>query len=193
MTVLLYIHGFNSSEHSHKARVLVEAAQKIGLSDSVISPRLSWQPAKAIKQLEAIIEVNQPQGITLIGSSLGGFYAAYLAEKYGLKAILVNPAVQAPVLLEDFLGPQLNPYTNEEYELTQTHMIELKQLVVAKPTAELYWLMIQEGDEVLDYQEALRAFPKTARLTHEENGDHSFTEFERFSTEILRFAEILTE
>ena len=193
MTALLYIHGFNSSERSYKATVLGEAAEKIGLPDAVISPRLSWQPAQAIKQLEAIIEANQQQGITLIGSSLGGFYAAHLAEKYRLKAILVNPAVQAPVLLQDFLGPQFNPYTNEEYVLTQAHMIELEQLVVTEPTADLYWLMIQEGDEVLDYKEALKAFPNTARLTHEEQGDHSFTEFERFSAEILRFAEILTE
>ncbi|UTV98757.1 hypothetical protein KDW99_16075 [Marinomonas rhizomae] len=193
MTALLYIHGFNSSERSHKATVLGQAVKKIGLPDALISPRLSWQPAKAIEQLESIIEANQQQGLTLIGSSLGGFYAAYLAEKYRLKAILVNPAVQAPVLLQDFLGPQFNPYTNEEYELTQAHMIELEKLVVTKPTADLYWLMIQEGDEVLDYKEALKAFPKTARLTHEEKGDHSFTEFERFSVEILRFAEILTE
>lgn len=193
MTVLLYIHGFNSSELSHKATVLGNAAKKIGLPEAVISPRLSWQPTQAIKQLEVIIEANQAKGITLIGSSLGGFYAAYLAEKYRLKAILVNPAVQAPILLQGYLGPQFNPYTNEEYELTQAHMAELEQLVVTKPTADLYWLMIQEGDEVLDYREALKVFPQTARLTHEENGDHSFTEFERFSEDILRFAEILAE
>ncbi|WP_137169242.1 YqiA/YcfP family alpha/beta fold hydrolase [Marinomonas sp. FW-1] len=193
MTVLLYIHGFNSSERSHKATVLSEAAKKFGVSDAVVSPRLSWQPAQAIKQLADIIEANQAQDITLIGSSLGGFYAAYLAEKYHLKAILVNPAVQAPILLQDYLGPQSNPYTGEEYELTQAHMAELEELVVTDPTAEYYWLMIQEGDEVLDYREALKAFPQTARLTHEENGNHSFTEFERFSEDILRFAEILTE
>ena len=193
LTALLYIHGFNSSELSYKARVLASAVQKIGLPEAVISPRLSWQPAKAIQQLEAIIEENTSQGLTLIGSSLGGFYAAFLAEKYRLNAILVNPAVQAPVLLQDFLGPQFNPYTNEEYELTQDHMRELEQLMVTHPSADLYWLMIQEGDEVLDYKEALKAFPKTRRLTHEKNGDHSFTEFERFTDEILRFAEILTD
>ena len=192
MTVLLYIHGFNSSELSHKATVLNEAAKKNGVSGAVISPRLSWQPAQAIQQLSAIIEANRAKGITLIGSSLGGFYAAYLAEKYHLKAILVNPAVQAPSLLKDYLGPQINPYTDEKYELTGVHMAELEELVVTKPTAEYYWLMIQEGDEVLDYREALKAFPQTARITHEENGDHSFTEFERFSEDILRFAEILT-
>jgi len=193
MTALLYIHGFNSSELSHKATLLGDAAKRFGVPDTVISPRLSWQPIQAIKQLETIIEANQQQGLTLIGSSLGGFYAAYLAEKYTLKAILVNPAVQAPILLKDYLGPQTNPYTNEAYELTQAHMLELEQLVVTEPTADLYWLMLQEGDEVLDYQEALKAFPQTARLTHEKNGDHSFIEFDRFSKEILHFAKILTE
>ncbi|MDE8603847.1 hypothetical protein M3I01_013160 [Marinomonas sp. RSW2] len=193
MAALLYIHGFNSSELSHKATLLCDAAKRFGVPGAILSPRLSWQPAHAIKQLETIIEANQQQGLTLIGSSLGGFYAAYLAEKYRLKAILVNPAVQAPTLLKDYLGSQTNPYTNEVYELTQVHMLELEQLVVTEPTADLYWLMLQEGDEVLDYQEALKAFPKTARLTHEKNGDHSFIEFDRFSKEILHFAKILTE
>ncbi|BDX03731.1 esterase YqiA [Marinomonas pontica] len=193
MTVLLYIHGFNSSELSHKATVLSDAAGAMGLGDRILSPRLSWQPAQAIHQLERIIDANLSQGITLIGSSLGGFYAAYLAEKYQIKAILVNPAVQAPVLLVDYLGPQTNPYTHEEYELTPTHMAQLQQLVVAEPTADLYWLMVQEGDEVLDYQQALKAFPATVRLTHEAKGNHSFTEFERFTKEILRFAEIITD
>ncbi len=193
MTALLYIHGFNSSELSHKATLLGDAAKRLGVPNTVISPRLSWLPTQAIKQLEKIIEANQQQGLTLIGSSLGGFYAAYLAEKYTLKAILVNPAVQAPILLKDYLGPQTNPYTNEVYELTQVHMLELEQLVVTEPTADLYWLMLQEGDEVLDYQEALKAFPQTARLTHEKDGDHSFIGFDRFSKEILHFAKILTE
>ncbi|MBR7887439.1 hypothetical protein J9B83_00690 [Marinomonas sp. A79] len=192
MPVLLYIHGFNSSERSHKANVLVEAVAKMGLPQAVISPRLSWQPAKAIQQLEALIEANLSEGVTLIGSSLGGFYAGYLAEKYQLNAILVNPAVQAPSLLTHHLGHQENPYTQEVYELTPAHMAELDALVV-EPTPERYWLMIQEGDEVLDYRAALAAFPHVARLTQEPNGDHRFVDFERFIPEILRFAQITTD
>ncbi|MBD5769757.1 YqiA/YcfP family alpha/beta fold hydrolase [Marinomonas colpomeniae] len=192
MNTLLYIHGFNSSELSHKATVLMKAAKRFNKSGAIISPRLSWQPAQAIKQLEAIIEEKKSQGITLIGSSLGGFYATYLAEKYKIKAILVNPAVQAPELLKEHIGTQYNPYTEESYELTQNQMIELQELVVKDPTKDLYWLMIQEGDEVLDYRAALQAFPNVARLTHEKGGDHRFIEFERFEEEILRFAEIIT-
>lgn len=191
MNTLLYIHGFNSSERSHKATVLMEAAERLNKPDSVLSPRLSWQPAKAIQQLESIIEARQGDGICLVGSSLGGFYATYLAEKYQIKAVLINPAVQAPELLTEHLGPQHNPYTDEHYELTQDQMAELKQLVVKEPTGHLYWLMVQEGDETLDYRAALNAFPNIGKLTHEKGGDHRFTEFERFEEEILRFANIL--
>ncbi len=192
MAVLIYIHGFNSSEHSHKANVLKQAAHSLHVAPTFISPRLSWQPKVAIQQLEALIEANLSQGVTLIGSSLGGFYATYLTEKYGIKSILVNPAMQAPILLKDYLGPQRNPYTNDEYELTNDHMAELEALVVTTPTSHRYWLMVQEGDEVLDYRAALQAFPNVAKLTHEKGGDHSFTDFQRFSLDIFRFAEIIT-
>ncbi len=190
MAVLIYIHGFNSSECSHKANVLKQAAHSFHAEDTFISPRLSWQPKLAIQQLEELIEANLWQGVTLIGSSLGGFYAVYLTEKYAIKSILVNPAMQAPMLLKDYLGPQLNPYTNEMYELTDEHMVELEALVVAAPTSPRYWLMVQEGDEVLDYRAALEAFPDAAKLTHEKGGDHSFTDFQRFSADIFKFAEI---
>ncbi|WP_394182547.1 YqiA/YcfP family alpha/beta fold hydrolase [Marinomonas posidonica] len=192
MAVLIYIHGFNSSERSHKANVLKQAAHSFHVEQAFISPRLSWQPKVAIQQLEALIEDNLSQGVTLIGSSLGGFYATYLTEKYGIKSILVNPAMQAPILLKDYLGPQRNPYTHDEYKLTNEHMAELEALVVTAPTSHHYWLMVQEGDEVLDYRAALHAFPNVAKLTHEKGGDHSFTDFQRFSTDIFRFAEIIT-
>lgn len=191
MNTLLYIHGFNSSELSHKAMVLRNALDAKGLVDCFLAPRLSWQPARAIDQLEHLIEAKLEQGITLVGSSLGGFYACYLAEKYRIKAILVNPAVKAPELLTHLIGPQHNPYTEEDYVLSLEHMAELEALVIKKPTPEQYWLMLQEGDEVLDYRDALQAFPEVARLTHEQGGDHRFTNFERFSQEILEFSGIL--
>lgn len=187
---LLYIHGFNSSERSEKAMLLAQAAEAVGQAEAFLSPRLAWQPAKAIEQLETIVEQYLQEGMTLIGSSLGGFYASYLAEKYQIPAILVNPAVQAPKLLSGYIGPQHNPYTQEDYELTQAHMAELEALIVKKPTPDLYWLMVQEGDEVLDYRAALTAFPQVKKLTHEQNGNHRFYDFERHIDDILTFAMI---
>ncbi|SBS28529.1 esterase YqiA [Marinomonas spartinae] len=194
MNTLLYIHGFNSSELSEKATLLTQAMRQHGVQEAVfLAPRLVWQPAKALAQLEDLITAQHAQGnrVTLIGSSLGGFYGSCLAEKYQIRCILVNPAVQAPTLLVEHLGPQHNPYTDEYYVLTEAHMAELQAMMVVKPTPSLYWLMVQEGDETLDYRAALRTFPETARLTHEPNGNHRFEGFERFTDDILRFANII--
>ncbi len=191
MPYLLYIHGFNSSDKSEKANVLKSYAEPLGLASCILFPCLSWQPKKAIAQLESLIETHLEEGISLIGSSLGGFYASYLAEKYGIKAILVNPAVQAPQLLTAHLGQQYNPYTGEEYVLAQEQMVELQALVVVQPSASLYWLMVQEGDETLDYRAALEQFQNVARLTHEKGGNHRFVDFENHAKDIFEYANLL--
>jgi len=153
-------------------------------------PRLSWEPNKAIEQASELIEQHLSEGITLIGSSLGGFYAGYLSEKYAINTVMVNPAVSAHTLLVNYLGVQINPYTNEKYVLTQEHMMQLKALDISMTAPERYWLMLQEGDEVLNYRHALKKYPNV-RLTQEPLGDHSFVHFERHIDDILAFANLL--
>ena len=86
---LLYIHGFNSSPSSHKARQLGVLMQRLGLADRLRVPALHHHPRLAIGQLEdAIAELGRP---VLVGSSLGGYYATHLAERHGLSAVLINP------------------------------------------------------------------------------------------------------
>lgn len=190
MPFIIYIHGFNSSELSHKSQQVKQRMQTLGLSQYFACPRLPWQPQAAIDQLSEQIEDLQMEGqeVTLVGSSLGGFYASFLSDKFGLKAVLVNPAVEAPILLRDYLGEQTNPYTDEQYVLEEQHMLELEDLQAWQPRPENIWLMVQEGDEVLNYQAAINAYPNVARVTREPNGDHSFVGFEQYVDDILRFA-----
>lgn len=189
MMTLLYVHGFNSSELSYKSQQLKERMQHLGLEEHFLCPRLPWQPAKAIQMLEDIIAEQQQKGakVALVGSSLGGFYSAYLSDKYGLDAVLVNPAVEAPALLRHYLGEQTNPYTHETYELAETHMQELERLDTSRYHPEKIWLMLQEQDEVLNYKAALERFANAHHVTCEAGGDHSFIGFERFIDDILRF------
>ncbi len=122
---ILYIHGFNSSPASGKARQLLGAMRGLGLDARLRVPELHHHPRQAIAQLEAAIaELGSP---LLVGSSLGGYYATFLAERHGLKALLVNPAV-APhrLLLGDYLGPQTNLYTGEVWQLTEDHVAALE-------------------------------------------------------------------
>jgi predicted esterase YcpF (UPF0227 family) len=97
--------------------------------------------------------------VTLVGSSLGGFYATWLAEKHGLKAVLINPAVHPHRDLRVFLGVQQNLHTGEKYELTESHLAQWEQLFVPAITPTRYLLLVETGDELLDYREAVGNTP----------------------------------
>lgn len=188
MLRLIYLHGFNSSPQTIKGRLMADSISPLAGQIAFDLPALPHRPAEAIAQIEALLAQHAADDITLIGSSLGGYYATYLAEKHGLKAVLINPAVLPDRDLTQYLGPQRNLYTGEAYELTPTHLSEMRALSVARITRpERYYLLVQTGDEVLDYREAVRYYAG-ARQRVIEGGDHGFQHFERELPEILRFA-----
>ncbi|MFC5302198.1 YqiA/YcfP family alpha/beta fold hydrolase [Azospira restricta] len=181
---LLYLHGFRSSPQSWKARLLGAALAERGLADRFHCPALSHDPAVAIAQAEAILAEHP--ACTLLGSSLGGYYATWLAEKYGLPAVLINPAVVAPLSLEAYVGPQTNLYSGEVFEFTAAHIATLRALEVPRITPERYWLLVEEGDELLDYRAAVSRYAG-CRQTVLPGGDHSFTRFPDFVPQIIEF------
>ncbi len=128
---ILYIHGFNSAPSSKKATQLVQVMDRLGLSDQLRVPALHHHPREAIGQLnKAIEDLGRP---LLVGSSLGGYYATHLAERHGLKALLINPAVSPHRMFDGYLGTQKNLYTDEAWELTHDHVTALAELEVPAP------------------------------------------------------------
>ncbi|MDP1927244.1 MAG: YqiA/YcfP family alpha/beta fold hydrolase [Thiobacillus sp.] len=185
--MIVYLHGFNSSPASSKARQLGEFMAHSGRLADYACPALPNSPREAISTIEATLAQTDLSAITLIGSSLGGFYATWLAEKHGCKAILVNPAVHAQHLLRSALGPQTNWHSGEQWTLTDTHLAELAALDVehiSRP--ERYLLLAQSGDEVLDYRDAVTYYAG-ARQIIEDGGDHGFAGFERHYQTLLDF------
>lgn len=182
---ILYLHGFRSSPQSFKARLLERAMAERGLASRFFCPALSHQPRLAMAQAEAILAEQGP--LTLVGSSLGGYYATWLAEKHDLAAVLVNPAVVAHLSLADYLGSQTNLYTGEVFDFTREHIATLEALAVAELSPSRYWLLVEEGDEVLDYRQAVARYAG-ARQTVLPGGDHSFTRFGEYVPQILEFA-----
>ncbi|MBW7902045.1 MAG: alpha/beta fold hydrolase [Rhodocyclaceae bacterium] len=179
---LLYLHGFRSSPLSWKARLLGEAMAAHGLADRFHCPALSHDPVAAVAQAEAALAEHGP--CTLVGSSLGGYYATWLAEKHDLAAVLINPAVVAPLSLEAYVGPQTNLYTGETFAFTAAHVAALHALKAPAITPARYWLLVEEGDEVLDYREAVRRYAG-CRQTVLPGGDHGFTRFPDFVPQIV--------
>ena len=185
---LIYIHGFNSSPASLKAQQTQEWLKSRSLPIPFECPALSSEPDKAIDQLQTMIErYYEPTG--LIGSSIGGYYATWLGEKYGLKSVLINPAVRPYELMMDYLGENANYHTGERYILEKKHVDLTRTLDVPsikKP--ENIWVLLQTGDEVLDYHQAEAKYANCA-LTIERGGDHSFQHYERHLPAIIDFLE----
>lgn len=188
--MILYLHGFRSAPASIKARLLDAHMQARGLSERFRCPALPPAPAEAIALLEAEIARMRAVGQrpTLVGSSLGGYYATYLAEKHDLRAVLVNPSVVSYLSLEPYLGEQSNLYTGERFLFTTEHIAQLRAL---EPPAKLdprrYWLLVETGDEVLDYRQAVSRYAG-ARQTVLPGGDHGFSRWADYLDEVLRFA-----
>lgn len=190
---IVYLHGFNSGSASAKAQQL---GREIATLDprsrpAYFVPQLHHRPVTAMREVMAWIDAaNAHSGndtLTFVGSSLGGFYATFLAERYGAKAVLINPAIHPAKSLASYLGPQRNPVTGEAYELTRDHFAELEAFNVVRVTQpRRYFLLVQSGDELLDWREAV-AFYAGAWQSVQGGGDHAFQHFEQEIAPILRF------
>ena len=189
MTLLVYLHGFNSSAQSHKARFLEEYLAQRGLSHHYACPSLPHRPVQAIAMAEAAMAGRSGAEVCFVGSSLGGFYATHLAQKHHARAVLINPAIDPHLGLRAYLGPQSNLYTGESYQLTEEHLREWQQLCVRAITPSKYLLLVETGDEVLDHREALRFYAGAEQVVIE-GGDHSLRSFPQHLPRILDFAGI---
>jgi len=183
--VILYLHGFCSSPASWKARLLAEEMTRRGLAGQFVCPQLSPVPVQAMADMGRLIEAADGP-VTLVGSSLGGHYANHLAEKYGLNALLINPAAVARIDVAKFVGEHVNFHTGESFRFTAEHAGQL-QAQVPPPTPSRYWLWLETGDEVLDYHDA-QAFWFGCRQSVFEGGDHSFTRFPELMPQLIEFA-----
>ena len=154
-----------------------------GMAHEFACPALPVFAADAVKAIEPLL----PGKPCLLGSSLGGFYATYLAEKHGLKAVLINPAIDPHIGLRAYLGPQKNLHSGEPYELTEAHLREWEALDVPRITPRRYLLIVETGDEVLDYRRAVARYAGSEQVVIP-GGDHSLQSFPQHLARILEFS-----
>lgn len=185
--VLLSLHGFHSSPESLKARQLATYIKQQHPEITFLCPQLPCLPEKIWALIESIFHKYQYDTIAVVGSSLGGYIATKVVEEYKNKVILVNPAVTPYLLLKIYAGAQVHPYTGECYQIDNNYMHHLKALDVEKISfPQNIWLLLQQGDDVLDYQQAMLKY-QGCKITCETGGDHSFIGFQRFIPDIIKF------
>lgn len=180
--MLIYIHGFNSSPASAKAKLVKARLEALGRGAEFIAPAVPPSPAQAADVLDAL--ALRHRGAALIGSSLGGYYATWLAEKHAMKAVLLNPAVRPYELLAPMVGLQKRFHTGEEYVFTPGHVAELRALEVERITPSRYLLVVTTGDEVLNYRWAVERY-RGCRQIVIEGGDHGLSDFGNYLDAVL--------
>ncbi len=185
--MIIYLHGFNSSPQSGKAQYFKQYLEERGKAGEFVCPQLPHWPEEAVAVIEAEMVRYPEKSIALVGSSLGGFYATWLAEKHGVRAVLVNPAIDPHVGLRAYLGRQQGHHGGESYELTQEHLRQWEKLLVAAVHPERYLLLVETGDEVLDYRLAVRKY-RGAKQIVVQGGDHTLASFPEQLPLILEFA-----
>jgi len=184
----VYLHGFISAPASRKATMLRDYVANCVTGLECRVPALDHRPSRAIEQVAQACAGVDARDLTLVGSSLGGFYATVMAERLGCRAVLLNPAVHPDRHFHRHLGPQENLYTGEAFTLTREHVEDLRVLDVAAISRPArYWLFVETGDEVLDYREAVDYY---AGALHEvvQGGDHSLVSFPEYIPDIADWA-----
>ncbi len=186
MPTVLYLHGFLSSPKSTKALVTQEWLHKHYPDWVCYCPQISSAPHLAHQELLNIYQdMNEPPFV--IGSSLGGFWANWCVEKFGGKAVLVNPAVAPHTRFQHFVGEPLKSYYSDDVYILNAQdldVLECCDLVPHNP--QDYLVMLQSGDQTLDYRMALKRYCD-AQVLLESGGSHSFVGYEQHLARIMAF------
>ena len=182
--LILYIHGWNSYKDARKA-VLLKNEINSSKNFEVDSITLKSHPKEAIQQLSNYIEDHKEQRkVHLIGSSLGGYYATFLSEKYNLKAAMINPAVWAYKIFKNDMGSNENLNTGEKYFIDDLWVQSLQDIFIESITGKNYLVLLQTGDQTLNYKFAKQYF-EGSNIIVDEGGSHSFENLELKIPEML--------
>ena len=186
---IFYFHGFASSADSTKAIVFNDFIKEKFPNISLHIPNIDNSIEKSFIQLEKLVGKNKGDRL-FIGSSLGGFYATYFAEKLGSKAVLINPASNPYLGMEMYLGKNINYSTNEEFYLTKKDLEILKLNNVLKVNSPAnYLVLIETGDDVIPFKYSLD-FYSGCNFRIVNGGSHSFDSFKEKLEIISKFMEL---
>lgn len=170
-----------------KARVVGERMAALGLADQVISPQLPASPKLAMELALSLIQGIPADELSIIGSSLGGYYATWLAERIGCRAVLLNPAVVPSLDLDQHVGVTTQYHSDQPFEFKREYIDELHALAVPKISKpERYFLIAASGDEVLDYRDMLTHY-QGAKQHVIEGSNHAISEFTDYVDAVLAF------
>lgn len=187
--VIIYLHGFRSSPASRKALMLRDRLQQRGLADQYVCPALPASPRIASQLALYAAKAEAPDRVALIGSSLGGYYATWVAEKLGCRAVLLNPAIDPARDLQAHIGRQPVFFSDDEIDFRPEYIDHLRALEAPVTRPERYFLLAATGDTVIDYRFMVAKY-QGARQRLIEGSNHELSDFAQYVDEVLAFCGI---
>ena len=188
--MILYLHGFRSSPNSKKATQLRAALVARGRGAEWVCPQLPASPRAAIELAHREIAGVPVEQLCLIGSSLGGYYATWLAERIGGRAALLNPAIRPYDDLRAYLGTQPVYFSDDSIQMKPQYLDELRALDAPRITRpQRYFLLAASGDELIDYRTMVTKYAG-CRQRIIDGSDHSISDFARYLDEVLAFCDM---
>jgi predicted esterase YcpF (UPF0227 family) len=186
-THLLYLHGFRSSPLSFKARMIANWLATHRRDVQWWCPQLPISPREAMALVTQRLAHWPRDSMAVIGSSLGGFYATVVAERFGCSAVLLNPAVYPARDLAGFIGETTAWHSDERMHFRSEYVDEFRDMAPRMLTLpERYFAVIAKGDEVLDWHEMTERHAG-CRIKLLDGGDHALSDFEAHLPDVLRF------
>lgn len=184
--VIVYLHGFRSSPQSRKAQTLREHLRRRNLEDQYRCPALPASPRKAAQLALDLAQTALPDQLALVGSSLGGYYATWIAERLGCRAVLLNPAIDPARDLQAQIGRQPVFFSDAEIDFRPEYVGELRELDVPVTTPARYFLIAATGDTVIDYRMMVAKY-HGARQCVIEGSNHELSDFAQYVDEVISF------
>ena len=189
--MIIYLHGFSSGAKSHKAGIFERYFKQYEIR---IPEYRSHQPRQSISYLQDYIQehvaLSKSPGVMLIGSSLGGYYAQYLAAQYDFifAVVLINPCLQPHITLASQIGEQLNCVTGKPFYFSREDYESLTQYDVQRDKLiKSTLVLLDQGDEIIDYRFAQEKYKGKGRVIVYPGGDHWFTHLDQALPEIEMF------
>lgn len=173
-TTIVYLHGFLSVGNSDKAKSLKAAFPE----QAHLAPNLTFDPNSNLKIIEDLLRTVPEGPLLFVGTSLGGFWAHYLAQTKGCPCVIINPCIRPSETFKDRCGGHRNYVTNEPVPVTAkalSHYRELEQVIQEIYRPGLVNLFLAKDDDVLPYGPILSAFNGCSSLVVTESGGHRFT------------------
>lgn len=185
LNTVCYFHGLDSSELSAKAVQCGHYLAQQTHQRHYHVPRLGYDPKRVHQQITSLLGVcTHPTG--LMGSSMGGYYAAWASQQLGLPAVLINPVPAPHHLLSEYLGKRTNPYTGEHYTFDADDVAYFSQQAITVSHPERLQVWLETDDEVLDYRFTAE-FYRDCDVRILKGGNHAFVNFEQCLPEMLGF------